>query len=253
MVSPPWAVRMVLWWLKERVQGSGRLQIVCPVLPDRGDLFRSDARAEKDGLVVIGGWDCSEGRPSTAARWYSVRVEPSWAPWVFAKSGDPGRVIAARELLSIILLSIMLLGDGWPACAGAGANTSLGGSTDNQGNTYAVAKLLSSKWPLTVLVVELSELLRKKGSEIRLSWLPRLQNQEADDLTNEKFSSFDPKLRVEVVPSELKWLVLPQLMEASHSLYKDIVKERENRVGPIKPFPWKKIKSNARISMVQPW
>ncbi len=57
----------------------------------------------------------------------------------FAKGGHPGRVIAALQLLST-LLSIMLLGDGWPSCSGGGGLTSLGGSTDNQGNSHAVAK-----------------------------------------------------------------------------------------------------------------
>ncbi len=99
-------------------------------------------------------------------------------------------------------------------------------------------------------MVELSGLLRAKQTQVRLSWLPRLQNQEADDLTNE---NFDMSLRVEVEPSALTWIVLPQLMEASQELYNTIVAERSKREGPVKPFPWKKIKANARLRTSQPW
>lgn len=33
---------------------------------------------------------------------------------------------------------------------------------------------------------------------LNLQWRPREENTEADDLTNERFSEFDPKLQVEV-------------------------------------------------------
>ncbi len=103
------------------------------------------------------------------------------------------------------------------------------------------------------MVVELSEQLRRRQTELRLGWVRRDRNQEADDLTNEKFDSFDANLRVQVDPLQLKWQVMPMLMAASQELYETIVKEKEARTGTLKPFPWKKIKASARIRTAQPW
>ena len=46
--------------------------------------------------------------------------------------------------------------------------------------------------------MELAAQLEERSSELRLLWAPRTHNQEADDLTNQKFEAFDPKHRVTV-------------------------------------------------------
>ena len=80
--------------------------------------------------------------------------------------------------------------------------------TDNQGNTYAVNKLMSTKFPLTLLVLELSETLRLRNCELGLEWIPREHNQLADDLTNEDFSKFPGERRVQWVGGNTKWTCL---------------------------------------------
>ena len=49
---------------------------------------------------------------------------------------------------------------------------------------------MSTKFPLTLLVLELSETLRLRNCELGLEGIPREHNQLADDLTNEDFSKF---------------------------------------------------------------
>ncbi len=51
--------------------------------------------------------------------------------------------------------------------------------------------MMSTKYPLTLLAMELSETLRPRSCEPNLQWIPREKNQLADDLTNEKFDSFE--------------------------------------------------------------
>ena len=49
---------------------------------------------------------------------------------------------------------------------------------------------------------------------LRARWLPRLQNQEADDLTNDEFRHFDPKLRIDVGLEKLSFNILNELFAA---------------------------------------
>ena len=51
---------------------------------------------------------------------------------------------------------------------------------------------MSCKYPLSIVVMELSVQLRKYDLDLDLGWVPRAQNTEADALTNEEFSGFDP-------------------------------------------------------------
>ena len=48
--------------------------------PDLGECFRADAKAEGD-RVVIGGWDCWGGKRLRDAKWFSMVLTRSNAPW----------------------------------------------------------------------------------------------------------------------------------------------------------------------------
>ena len=91
--------------------------------------FRSDAKAEGD-LVTIGAYEThdEEGSPieTTAARWFSLKLDKHNAPWAFEK-GEPFRTIASLELLGS-LLGVMLLVDEWGRAQGNhGGVLSVGG------------------------------------------------------------------------------------------------------------------------------
>ena len=106
------------------------------------------------------------------------------------------------------------------------ASLKMTGSTDNLGNAYAVSRAMSTKWPLTVLLIELSEELRSRKVALGLDWLPREENQEAADLSNMKTTDFDESLRVHVAAADLRWHVLDEMMQASQELFNAIVVER---------------------------
>jgi hypothetical protein len=63
----------------------------------------------------------------------------------------------------------------WMSCnpKGLSAKCWIRGKTDNFGNSYAVAKWMSTKFPLTVLVMELSESLRLGNCCLLLDWLSK--------------------------------------------------------------------------------
>ena len=48
-----------------------------------------------------------------------------------------------------------------------------------------------------------------------LGWVPRDQNEEADALTNGDFASFSKELRVDVDVANVRWLILPRMLEVA--------------------------------------
>ena len=123
---------------------------------------------------------------------------------------DPKRVIATLELLaSLVAVKLWMPRDrkhvyaeGW-----------LRGNTDNLANTYAVSKWMSTKFPLTIFVMELSGSLREGKCYLQLDWVPRDSNQMADDLTNLKFDSFESQQRVRWDPRKQRWCVLDTFLQ----------------------------------------
>ena len=129
------------------------------------------------------------------------------------------------------------------------------GGTDNQSNTFATRKLLSTKFPLTILIMELSEQLRTRNSALSLRWEPREQNQAADDLTNLDLSKFDEKHGIPLEPAKFNFLVLGELNQAAGALYEDLLKEKENKLSPgsIHESATPKRKVTERLKWKDPW
>ena len=65
--------------------------------------------------------------------------------------------------------------------------------TDNRGNGALLNKLMSSKYPLSALLMEFGEQLRRSGVRPEVRWAPREANREADRLANGDSSGFSPR------------------------------------------------------------
>jgi hypothetical protein len=124
------------------------------------------------------------------------------------------------------------------------------GGTDNQSNTHSAKKVLSTKYPLTILLMEMSEQLRRKDSSLSLRWVPRDQNQEADDLTNNRFEKFNERLRIPIVQKDLKFLVLEEINTAAAELFTEITVKKQAKILPKKAA---KTKVTERLKWRSPW
>jgi hypothetical protein len=123
----PWSVCFLLSYLATDLGEEGRARTVKPRGLDLGVAFRADAKAEGQ-LVCVGGWECLHSCPPKKARWFSVRLSRSSAPWAFSR-GEPFRSIAALELYGT-LLSLMVFSPGWPK--DLTGMISVSGQTDRQ-------------------------------------------------------------------------------------------------------------------------
>ena len=195
------------------------------VEPSKMDCFRVDASASGD-TIRIGGWESWGGISHRKARWFSIELTRKTAPWAYLK-GDPFRSIASLELMGV-LLALMVFGPDaeWSK---QGGRVTLSAYTDNAGNSHVLRKFASSKYPLSILVMEMAAQLDALDSEMELAWVPRNQNTEADDLTNDRTEEFDESLRVEVDLDRLPFLVLPKLMEQAGRLDAELKLHRTSK------------------------
>ena len=66
-----------------------------------------------------------------------------------------------------------------------------------------------------------------------MEWVPRDQNIEADALTNDDASAFDPTLEMEVTPGSLRFNVLNELLELGDKFYEE--RERGKELAKTRP------------------
>ena len=158
----PTMVRVLCGWLADRLESGGRLQKPEPLLEGAAPLsFFTDAKAEA-GRAWIGGF--LELVDGCQGPWFSLEVVDSWAPWAFAK-GDPGKVIAALELLATLVGVRLWVPDG---DAKKTSRVAIRGYTDNQSNESLLRKAMTTKFPSTLILMELAEELSAKNCELQL-------------------------------------------------------------------------------------
>ena len=225
----PRAIILLMKWIAKQVVLSPCVTLRrCPV--HMGEWFRADAKAE-GSLVVVGGWDVrtSGGDPSKAA-WFSVVLTPETAPWAFCK-GLPYRTIAALELFAT-LLCVVAFEKLLPRSLGL--TISLRGITDNQGNQGATRKMMTTRFPLCLILMELCSQLEHMDIELDLAWRRRDENVEADMLTNDDFHLFNKELRIQIDLSTISWKVLPWLTQEAEQVYREIAERKKTRAsGPL--------------------
>eukprot|EP00435_Cladocopium_sp_Y103_P025859 s929_g6.t1 len=165
----------------------------------RGDQFRTDAKCA-DGFLILAGWELE------SRRWFSIRITPSDAPYLFKPSGQSQGASTAAELLASLFA---LKAFDWlrQDKHRKALQISLTEGTDNRASQSLTLKRVTAKWPLMAINMQLSSCLAR-------AWIPREENVEADDLINEKFDAFEELKRVCISFSEFEMPVLQALVEA---------------------------------------
>ena len=242
-VNVPWAICFILLYMADRFDKGERLMPPPQMRHKQGILFKTDARADETGAWV-GGWEPHPSGNLKHSRWFALEVTKGWAPWAFIKN-NPQRVIASLELLGT-LLGIIFFSDRWSRCS---QGSVLGKAiTDNLGNSFIVAKQMSTKFPITLLLMEMTEWLRDLDVVLDLEWVPRDQNAEADALSNMEVKDFSEELQVQIVPEKIPWKILTSLTETSTQLYDLIVEAKQN-----KPSETVHKTSHRKVKLLEDW
>ena len=130
------------------------------------------------------------------------------------------------------MVSIRLFAPAFTGLAGC----ALSGATDNQGNSFVVAKLATQKFPLCTLTLQLAEMLEDKGLFLHLYWRRRDLNEEADSLTNDDEPTFPgfgfrARHRVDWAFRRHEWPVLERYLALGAEFFGDLEKAKAKRTA----------------------
>ena len=201
----PKALVLIMRFLAAALQDDGRVAKTGRLATRRREVFRTDARAEGEE-IWLGGW-ALDSDEIKECRWFSERLDCRRFPWLKG-GGEAYRQIAALELLATLVAVVVFGIDEGPAkyhCSAA---------TDNKGNSHVVARLLTTKYPLCVCLMELALQLQSQGVDLRLEWLRRDLNQEADDLTNGVYGQFSLEKRLRFDLGDFEGIIFKKMMAA---------------------------------------
>ena len=178
--------------------------------------WRVDAHADEEG-VGVGGWWAQANDKGLTTAWNSlVSCEDHTRQlyWAFQRDGKDYRVMATFEALGL-LLALLAFGPG-ERLDNTVLKVQVPAFTDKEGNGHVINKLMTTRFPLCTVVMELAEQAELRGVRMAVECTLRERNQEADDLSNLLTSSFHKQVKINLKGQS--WLVLPQLMEALMSV-----------------------------------
>jgi hypothetical protein len=227
VLAVPPLVRLTLSWITAQLTSGKRMVSCRKAAKDLGLLFKTDAKGE-ESFVVLGGWECLPGHSTMQSRWFSLTLTKDEVPWLFTR-GHGSRTIGASELLATMLAVHLFLPLTEQLPAPTKGTVQCRGETDNQGNTYIVAKMMTTSYPLSAVLMQLTSMLGARNLWLGLDWIPRESNEEADALTNDEFSGFDDSKRIAVSWSDLPLDVLEALLQEGESFLQEIAVHKENK------------------------
>ena len=247
LLSLPIMIRLILRFIHKMFEHGATtapLRIV-----DKKDTVRfyADAMAS-DVRVGIGGYEFKEGRSLMDSPWYAEEVSEEVAPWLYEKGKDQTfRYIATLELLGT-LACVRLFGDQHDH---GGALITMSGSTDNLGNSYVVHKLMTTKFPLCVILMQLCLDLNRKGAALDLDWVRRDNNQIADDLSNGIVKDFSPQHRKRFIISDL--VEMEELRREGKDMYEALTLSKSARKAEDGSSRGRKRPPEEKLKEAQPW
>ena len=218
------------------------------------EAWRVDAHADEAGVGVGGWWPRAneKGQVETKlSQWFAVRVTPENAPWAFQRDGKAYRVIASLEALGL-LLALLAFG---PRRELSDTKTviQVPAFTDNRGNGYVINKLMTTRFPLCTVVMELAAQAEHRRVRMEAQWTPRDRNREADDLSNLRTESFDPENEVKVNLEDQSWFVMPQLLESGQKFHEEKQREALQRKREEKCWGRKRRKKEEKLKFREKW
>ena len=85
-----------------------------------------------------------------------MKLNKTNAEWAFAR-GEPFRVVASLELLgALVCVMVLLCMSTWERAPESTGVVTVGCPTDNQGNHFLFDKLMTTKYPLGLILIELA-------------------------------------------------------------------------------------------------
>ena len=117
--------------------------------------------------------------------------------------------------------------------------------TDNKANDYLSQNHSTTRWPLMLVNMQLSSVLARARTGVKLKWRPREENTVADDIASPVYTQLDiqKQLRVEYedIPTEIihaLWQVKAEFDEARSLPKASATLEQKKKRKRVDKTPW---------------
>jgi hypothetical protein len=94
--------------------------------------------------------------------------------------------------------------------------------------------------------MEIAAILQQRNLDLSLEWVPRLQNTEADALTNADYRGFNPALRKRFVLDEYEGIVLQGMLENGAEIDDDFKAAWKGKIAKVQ-------KAQTSLRVTDPW
>ena len=204
-----------------------RRHCACAVQTYPPSAVRVDAQASAE-RTDIGGWLPSVLPDGSLDSWSSrLPAEARKLSWVYEKSDKPSLFFSTFEAFSF---SLVLLFDDVPSEPRTKVQVAPTW-TDNRGNGSALHKLMTSRYPASGVLMEMSAPLLQRGLQSSVQGAPRTANREADRLANQRVhTGLQPAYECVIDPETIPWILLPRaLAEGRQAERQDFQRRRRQR------------------------
>ena len=117
----------------------------------------------------------------------------------------------------------------------------------------ALNKLLSTKFPSSAVVMELSCYLKCTSAKASFEWAPRTANFEADSLANGETHSFNPSRRIEVDVNSLGWEILQDALRMERQMEEDMKNMRASGISTNRGKKLRRRRQEDKMKVKDPW
>ena len=103
-------------------------------------------------------------------------------------------------------------------------------------------KNLTARMPLAAVLMEIGLQAELRNAVVNLDGVPRLQNIEADALTNEEFEGLAMTNRVTIKPEKTSYLIMDKLLATAEAFSVELEEQKECKVvllaaAEVQPVP----------------
>ena len=231
----------MLEWLAEEFDEKRRTSYV-PSTKGLGEMFRSDAKAEGQ-KVVVGGWELAGSERACDARRFALEVSSAEIPWAYER-GDPFKAILFATLLCLVVFGV-------PGRGASRGTVSLTASGDNRSNGVYSGQVRHHQVSVGLGADRPRAPASGSGGGVGRRVAASRGNTEEDALKNHDYTAFDPAKRVAVAWRDLKFGVLDRLV-AKAKLFHQHLSDLK-RVKVVHEDDQRKKGKRKKLKVTDPW
>ena len=223
-VEVPVMIKITLRYLKKQISNGyfmtdcGEAELV------EVDDSRADAQAEGEDVAMVGR-ECRNDTPPESARWWYLRINRKDHPWVYA-GGESYRKIATLELIATLLSDLAFSSDDDKGFK----KLRLVGATDNLGNKGAVARCMTTSFPLCAAHMESWSSRRGKQNVDVKSCYGGLHASRTSKPTSSRTAtstnSTPPLKRIHIRCDEDSLPIMHEMIKYGRELYDEVNKNK---------------------------